>query len=211
MPRERARLVVVVTAIGLAAFAVAVAFRWDALATRYYELRFRSNPRELVDWLDSPSDTPRGAAVASVAATAPGRHALLRAFAEHLAEEVDHRESPVVAALTINGGRRMWFDTSYSGRKLEPGETYCDRHGVARSLRAWLPSLVGETFDHEDAPGYELQVLAWESAAELHRRPVSDDEAGTIFWFGGDRSHVLQVRPRAPEGERARAQEGASP
>lgn len=193
--RIRRRTVVIVAALGALITIVAGALFQGNLQLKYYEYRLRLEPSFLLEIISEPEASPGYVAASRFLEERRAREALFRAYATHLAEEIDHQEAPQ-QAFTNFGGQRVWFDASYSGRKLEAGESFCDGHDVVPAIKRLLPLLEGEVFRLAGADDFEFSVLTSDRAVRLYRQSLPDIEIGSVFTYQGSDTYVCWVRKK---------------
>lgn len=203
--RSVRRSIVILAAVGAVAAAVGVLFRGNLQLT-YYEYRLRLQPEYLLTLLTEPEGSPAHAAATRSLEQRPARAVLFEAFVTHLAEEIERADVAAGRAFTSFGGGRVWFDASYSGRKLEAGEVFCAQHEVVGAIKPLLPRLEGDVFQFAGARGFEFSILTRDEAVRLYRQSIPDTEIGSIFTFQGGDPHVCRVRKVTSGTESARAE-----
>ncbi len=191
--RTRRRNIVILAALGaLTTVAAGVLFQGNLQLT-YYEYRLRVNPAFLLRIISGPETSPSRVAAIRFLDERRARDILFQAYITHLAEEIDHAETDVQRAFTSFGGGRVWFDASYSGRKLEAGESFCDEHDVVPAIKRLLPRLEREVFRLPGADDFEFSVLTSDEAVQLYRQNI---EVGSVFKFRSSDTYVCRVRKK---------------
>ena len=204
--RTKRRSIVILAALGaLATIATGVLFR-DNLQLIYYEYRLRLDPAFLLTIISEPESSPEHIAATRFLDERRAREVLFQAYATHLAEEIDRAEAEPGRAFTSFGGGRVWFDASYSGRKLEAGESFCDEHDVVPAIKRLLPRIERDVFRLPGADDFEFSVLTRDEAVQLYRQNIPDVEVGSIFTYRGGDPHVCRVRKKGSEKKGAKGQ-----
>ena len=192
--RIRRRSIVILAALGaLVTIAAGVLFQGN-LQLRYYQYRLRLDPAFLLRIISEPETSPERVAASRFLGERRAREVLFQAYVTHLAEEIDHEETDPQRAFTSFGGGRVWFDASYSGRKLEAGESFCDEHGVVPAIERLLPRLEGEVFRLPGADDFEFSFLTSDEAVQLYRQNIPDIEVGSVFTYRGSDTYVCRVK-----------------
>lgn len=188
------RVIVVFAAVGaLVTVGAGVLFQGN-LQLRYYQYRLRLEPSFLLEIVTEPETSPQYVAVTRFLDERRARETLFQAYITHLAEEIDHRETEIHRAFTAFDGQRVWFDASYSGHKLEAGESFCEQHDVVPAIKRLLPRLEGEVFRVPGAADFEFSILTSDHAVQLYRRNAPDMEVGSVFTYRGSDPYVCRVR-----------------
>ncbi len=196
---QRRRNIVILAALGaLATIAAGVLYRGNLQLT-YYEYRLRVNPTFLLRIISEPEASPGRVAASRFLDERRGREVVFQAYITHLAEEIDRAEADPGRAFTTFGGGRVWFDASYSGRKLEAGESFCDAHDVVPAIKRLLPCIERDVFRLPGADDFEFSVLTRDEAVQLYRQNIPDVEVGSVFTYRGGDPHVCRVRKKASD------------
>ncbi len=208
--KRRGSLVMLAALAALVTIAAGVLFQ-GSLRLTYYEYRLRLAPSFLLRIISAPEASPAQVAASRFLEERRGREVLFQAYITHLAEEIDHEEADPRRIFASFGGGRAWFDASYSGRKLEAGESFCDGHDVVPGVKRLLPRLEGEVFRLPGTDDLEFSILASGEAAELYRRGLPDAEAGSVFTYQGSDPYVCRVRKKGPRGRGKKKRRGGGP
>jgi hypothetical protein len=192
--RTAQRRVIAAAALGALATIVAGVFLQGNLKLAYYHCRMRLEPSFLLRVIEEPPASLEHLAASRFLDESAGRSVLFRAYLTHLAEEIDPREAEPHRAFTVFGGQRVWFDASYSGRRLETGESYCDGHQIVAAIKRFLPRLEGDVYRAPGADGFEFSIVTSDQAVQLYRRSIPDIEIGSVFTFRGSDPYVCRVR-----------------
>lgn len=194
MARRRQRASVWLAASGGIATIVAGFFYWEELLYRYHMSRLRGDARHVGQIAGSRVGNPAQRALDEFLRMRVGKEALFQCYVSHLTEEIDYVDSQALQRWlgTVQGGR-VWYDTSYSGRRLPEGGEYCVEHDRFVHLQELLHRIEGESFSSPGAKGYEFSILSVDAATKLYRRSVPAQDLGSIV-FSGAASFVCRVR-----------------
>ncbi len=190
------RIVASLAAVVALATLVTGALYWNDLKRVYYRHRLHLDPSFLLELISQPELSLEQSVASDFLEFRHGKAALFEAYVTHLAEEIDHLEEPPTHVFSTFDGQRVWFDASYSGRKLEAGEFFCEQHHVVPAIRQLLPRLEGEVFRVPGADDFEFSTLPTAQAVHLYRQSIPDADAGSIFTFRGSDPYVCRVRKR---------------
>ncbi len=179
--------------LGCALMAVLLWLGWDDLLGFYYLSALRTDSARLERYVAGATHgSPQEWAIDEYLKSRGGKEALFASFVRHLTEEVDYTADSPATALSVFDGGRAWFDTTYSGRKLGVGGTFCDRHEVFTALERWLGALEGQSFRVPGLDGFVVAVVSRERAVTLYRTSVAADRLGSVV-FSGDAEYVCRV------------------